>query len=116
MMMLAFAVNSSAQQCAAKNITLPKDGTALTLTGKTGGCNKFRFSITKGQRLTAKLTSDDDKARLGLGWADGEDETGSDLWEGMTTFSEVLNYEDWDIWVTGSASTSFTLKIKVTDE
>jgi hypothetical protein len=112
LMMLAFATASFAQQCEAKLVTLT-NGSA-TVTGKTGGCNRFAFVIDEGQRVKANLTSTDSKARFEL--QDGaEDETGSKSYANLTSFDKVLTFSEFSIDLGGTASTAFTLKVTVTD-
>lgn len=98
-------------QCNAKQLAFPDDGDTITINGKTGGCNKFNFSIEDGQRVIVKITSTDNRARFNLQWNASEDETGMELFENQTSFDRKLNYPDWEIWVTGTASAAFTLKI-----
>ena len=112
-MMLGFAVSSFAQDCTAKAVTL--NGGAATLSGKTGGCNKFKFTITEGSRVKVTLTSDDSKARFEL--QDGaEDETGSVFYSNQINFDKVLKFDEFSIDTKGSPGATFTLKITVTDE
>ena len=112
-MMLAFAVSSFAQDCTAKAVTL--NGGTATLSGKTGGCNKFKFKITESQRVKITLTSADSKARFEL--QDGaEDETGSVFYSNQTTLDKVLTFDEFSIDVKGTAGATFTIKITVTDE
>lgn len=108
-----FAVNSFAQ-CQAKPITL--SGGKIALSGKTGGCNKFKFSITEGQRVKISVESPDSRAKFGLQWSAAEDETGTETFENQKSFDKTLDYPDWEIWVTGTAGANYTLKISVTDE
>lgn len=111
--MLAFAIGSFAQDCTAKAVTL-NNGTA-TLSGKTGGCNKFKFTITEGQRVKVTLTSADGKARFEL--QDGaEDEIGAVFYTNQTSLDKVLKFEEFSIDAKGTAGAAFTLKITVTDE
>ena len=98
-------------QCTAKQLTFPEGGDTITINGKTNGCNKFNFSIEDGQRLIVKISSTDNRARFNLKWNASEDETGMESFENQTSFDKTLNYPDWELWVTGTASTAYTLKI-----
>lgn len=112
-LMLVFTVNLFAQYCEPTQVTL-NNGSA-TVTGKTSGCNRFAFIIDEGQRVKASLTSTDSKARFNL--QDGaEDETGSKVYSNLTSFDKFLTFGEFSIEVKGTASTSFTLKVTVTDE
>ena len=111
--MLAFPVSSFAQDCTAKTVTL--NGGTATLSGKTGGCNKFKFKITESQRVKITLTSADSKARFEL--QDGaEDETGSVFYSNQTGFDKVLTFDEFSIDVKGTTGATFTIKVTVTDE
>jgi hypothetical protein len=113
LLVLALATANFAQDCGSKRVTL-NNGSA-TLSGKTGGCNKFAFVIGEGQRVRVTLTSTDSKARFEL--QDGaEDETGSSVYGNLTTFNKVLTFAEFSIDVGGTNSTAFTLKITVSDE
>lgn len=115
LLITVFAINSLAQ-CQAKAVSFPSGSETITLSGKTGGCNKFKFSITEGQRVKVSLTSTDSKAKFNLQWSASEDETGTELFENQTSFDQILNYPDWEIWVTGTADASYALKITATDD
>jgi hypothetical protein len=112
-LVLALAISSLAQ-CEAKKITLT-NGTA-TLSGKTGGCNKFKFSVATGKRVRVTLNSADSKARFDLYWDAEEDETGTELFENQTSINEVLEYPNWLINIAGTSGATYTLKITVTDD
>ncbi len=109
LLMSAFAVNSFAQQCERKEITLT-NGSA-TVTGKTGGCNLFVIVTDPDDRVRATLTSTDSKARFTL--TAGDDEM---TFSNLTTFDKVLDVGYILIDVKGTASTAFTLKVSVTAE
>ena len=110
--MLATALAVSAQ-CEARTVSLASG--AATLSGQTGGCNRYSFSISEGQRVKVTLTSTDGSARFDL--QDGaEDETGAVLYSNRTSFDDVLTFTDFSIETKGSASTAFTLKITVSGE
>lgn len=112
-LILATAFIGFGQDCQGKPVSL-NNGTA-TLSGKTGGCNKFAFSIAEGQRVRVTLTSTDGNARFGL--QDGaEDETGAEYYSNLTSFNNVLTFADFSIEVDGPQSTAFTLKIVVTNK
>lgn len=112
MLVLAFAATSFAQDCESKQVTL--NNGAATITGKTGDCNRFAFVIDEGQRVRVVLTSTDSKARFEL--QDGaEDETGAKSYSNLTSFDKVLTFTDFSIDVGGTNSTTFTLRITVTD-
>lgn len=107
------AIASNAQDCRAATVTL--NGGTATLTGKTGGCVKYRFVIESGQRARVTLRSTDNNARFAL--QDGaEDETGSTFYEGQSSLDKVLEFEEFSIEVTGTAGVGFTLSVKVSDQ
>jgi len=112
---LAFTAEANAQ-CAAKRVAFPTDSNTITLTGKTGGCNKYKFMVDVGQRVIVKITSTDNRARFSMQWDASEDETGTELFENQTSFDRSLEYPEWLIWATGTAGTAFTLKITAVDE
>jgi hypothetical protein len=112
-LMLTSAIIGFGQDCESKSVKL-NNGTA-TLSGKTGSCNKFAFSVEEGQRVKVTITSTDGKANFGL--QDGaDDETGSKYYSNLKSFNNILTFADFSIEVGGTASTAFTLKVIVTDE
>ena len=114
-LVLCFFAEASAQ-CTAKRVAFPSGSNAITLTGKTGGCNKYKFKVDAGQRVRVKITSDDSRARFHLQWDATEDETGTELFENQTSLDQSLEYPDWLIWATGTAGKAFTLTITAVDE
>ncbi len=112
LMMLAFAITSFAQ-CEAKKITL-SNGTA-TLSEKTGSCQRFAFDISEGQRVKLSLSSTDGNARFAL-QNGAEDDTGTTGWDNLSTFDDVPDSTYWEVGVTGTSTTAYTLKITVSDE
>ena len=112
MLILAFAITSFAQ-CEAKKITLT-NGTA-TLSGKTGNCQRIAFDISEGQRVRVSVTSTDSRARF-LIQNGAEDDTATTGWGPVASFDKILDSSYWEIGVSGTASTAYTLKITVTDE
>ncbi len=110
---LVFAFGTFAQ-CEAKKISFPA-GNTISLSGKTGGCNRFAVTIADGLKVSIKLVSTDSKARFDL-QSGSEDETGSALYPDLTTFNNYLEGNDWEIGIKGTAQTAYTLKIAVTDE
>lgn len=114
MLMFAFTVSSFAQECERKEVEL-SDGFSgsVTLTGKTGVCNLFVFTMDAGDRVKATLTSTDSKARFTLTRGEGNYYMSS---PNLTTFDKVLDVGYFLIDVKGTASTSFTLKVSVTGE
>ncbi len=113
-MMLTLSFAASAQ-CAEKNVSFPGDGNTITLSGNTGGCQRYAFSITAGQKVLIKLASADGRARFDLQNGD-DDETGSIVYPNQANFNGELKTPDWMVNVKGSAATSFTLTITVADE
>lgn len=88
---------------------------SITVEGKIGECNVYRFSIDEGQRLLVNILSADKKARFRLQWDAADVETASEVFEDQTALDRKFKYTDWLIWVTGTPDTAFTLTITVKD-
>jgi hypothetical protein len=115
LMMLAFAVTLFAQECEQKEVRLSGFTTgSATVTGKTGGCNLFVFVMDGGDRVKATLTSADNKARFGF-TAGEETDPGYMTFSNLTTFDKILDVGYFLIDVKGTASTTFTLTVSITD-
>jgi hypothetical protein len=117
---LLFACTAFAfgQNCGAKKVAFPEGGNTMTLTGNTGRCSKFAFSVENGQKVNIKLTSTSGKALFNLQWDASEDETGTESIENQTNLVQTLKYPDWLISVfsrTGGA-TDFKMTITAVDE
>ena len=109
-LLLASVLSAAAQDCRAKDVTLSQG--PVTLSGKTGGCLKYRFAVEQGTRAVVTLKSSDSKARFDL--QDGaEDETGSSFYENLTSFDRVIAFDEFSVEVRGTGSASFTLTVKV---
>lgn len=107
---LGFAMSSLGQNCVAKNVKLT-NGSA-TVSGKTGDCTIYVFSVDAGQRTRIDLRSSDNNARFDV--VDGtEDETGAVLYENATKLDKVFKFEEFTIEVRGTAGATFTLSVKV---
>jgi hypothetical protein len=113
----AFAATSFAQECEPKSIafTFPPESeeslgdTYATVTGKTGGCNRFRYlDKDKDERTEVTLTSTDGKARFQIKSV----ESGK-TYTNLTSFNQTITAGTVEIIVTGTASTVFTLKVIV---
>jgi hypothetical protein len=117
-LLLICAAFNLGQNCVAKKVILPEGGNTITLTGNTGRCNKYAFSVEDGQKVSIKLTSTTGKALFNLQWDASEDETGTESIYNQTNTVQTLKYPDWLVSVfskTGGA-TDFTLKITAIDE
>lgn len=112
---LAMTAEANAQ-CAAKRVSFPAGGNTITLTGKTGGCNKYVFMVDEGQRVIVKITSGDNRARFTMQWQAPEDETGTEVFENQTSLDRSLDYPTWEIWPTGTAGQTFKLTITAADD
>ncbi len=117
LLMSAFAATSFAQECEPKSIsfTFPPESeeslgdTYATVTGKTGGCNRFRYlDKDKDERTEVTLTSTDGKARFQI----KSIESGK-TYTNLTRFNQTIPAGTIEIIVTGTASTAFTLKVIV---
>jgi hypothetical protein len=116
LLMLAFATTSFAQECKPKSFIFngmplgSSDGDLqATLTGKTGGCNKFRYlDKDEDERTKVTLTSTDGKARFQI----KSIESGT-TYSNLTSFNQTIPSGTIEITVTGTDSTDFTLKIFV---
>ncbi len=117
LLLSAFAATSFAQECEPKSIifTFPPESeessgdTYATVTGKTGGCNRFRYLDTdKDERTEITLTSTDGKARFQI----KSIESGK-TYTNLTSFNQTIPAGTIEIIVTGTASTAFTLKVIV---
>jgi hypothetical protein len=117
LLLSAFAVTSFAQECEPKsiNFTFPPESeessgdTYATVTGKTGSCNRFRYlDKDKDERTEITLTSTDGKARFQI----KSIESGK-TYTNLTSFNQTIPAGTIEIIVTGTASTSFTLKVIV---
>lgn len=109
-LMLCFAVSSYSQNCVAKNVKLT-DG-AATVSGKTGGCSIYVFSVDGGQRTRIDLRSSDNQARFDV--QDGtEDETGAVFYENQTKLDKIFTFDEFTIEVRGTAGATFSFSVKV---
>jgi hypothetical protein len=115
LLMIAFSATSFAQECESKSFIfngMPVGGEGdlqATLTGKTGGCNRFAYLDTdEDERTKVTLTSTDSKARFQI----RSKESGK-TYTNLTSFNQTIPAGTIEITVTGTASTAFTLKIIV---
>jgi hypothetical protein len=116
LLMVAFSATSFAQECEAKSFVfkgLPlgsSDGDIwANITGKTGGCNRFRYlDKDEDERTKVTLTSTDGKARFQI----KSIESGT-TYSNLTSFNQTIPRGTIEIIVTGTDSTDFTLKIFV---
>ncbi|MBL8181452.1 MAG: hypothetical protein JNL64_07530 [Blastocatellia bacterium] len=107
---LGFTISSNAQNCVAKDVKLTNG--AATVSGKTGGCTIYVFSVDGGQRTRIDLRSSDNKAQFDV--QDGtEDETGSTFYENQTKLDKIFRFDEFTIEVRGTAGATFTLSVKV---
>lgn len=109
-LMLGSTVSSFAQNCVAKNVKLTNG--AATVSGKTGGCTIYVFTVEAGQRTRIDLKSSDNKAQFDV--QDGtEDETGSTFYENQTKLDKIFKFEEFTIEVRGTPGATFSLSVKV---
>lgn len=109
-LMLGFAASTYAQNCVATNVKLTNG--AATVSGKTGGCTIYVFSVKGGERTRIDLRSSDNNARFDV--VDGtDDETGAVLYENATKLDQVFKFEEFTIEVRGTAGATFSLSVKV---
>jgi hypothetical protein len=115
LLLVAFSATSFAQECESKSfifngMPLGDEGDLqATLTGKTGGCNRFAYlDKDEDERTKVTLTSTDGKARFQI----RSKESGK-TYSNLTSFNQTIPAGTIEITVTGTASTAFTLKIIV---
>jgi hypothetical protein len=116
LLLVAFSATSFAQECESKSFIfkgLPvgsSDGDVFAnITGKTGGCNRFRYlDKDEDERTKVTLTSTDGKARFQI----KSIESGT-TYSNLTSFNQTITAGTIEITVTGTDSTDFTLKIYV---
>ncbi len=107
---VGFAISSFGQNCVAKDVKLTNGAT--TVSGKTGGCTIYVFSVKGGERTRINLSSSDNNARFDV--QDGtEDETGATVYENQTKLDKIFDFEEFTIEVRGTAGATFSLSVKV---